>query len=148
MAGTKRIGIIICERYKSCAGGKCFRSLKQREGAFSIYGEDELELVGYTGCGGCPGGAIEYAGEEMLKNGAQAIHLATGFVVGYPPCPHIDFFKRFLEARYGVTVVIGTHPIPEKYYRLHGQLGTWKDSAWKSVIAPTLADEALRKAYN
>jgi predicted metal-binding protein len=148
MAGTKKIGIIICERYKSCAGGKCFRSLKQRDGAFSIYGQDELELVGYTGCGGCPGGSIEYAGEEMLKNGAQAIHLATGFVVGYPPCPHIDFFKRFLEARYGVPVVIGTHPIPEKYYQLHGQLGTWKDKAWKSILAPTLADEAARKAYN
>ncbi len=148
MAGAKKIGIIICDRYKGCAGGKCFRSLKNREGAFSIYGQDELELVGYTSCGGCPGGNIEYAGEEMLKNGVEAIHLATGFVVGYPPCPHIEYFKRFLEARYQVQVVIGTHPIPEKYYLLHGQLGTWKDGAWKGILAPTLADETLRKAYN
>ncbi|HAE21070.1 MAG TPA: CGGC domain-containing protein [Spirochaetaceae bacterium] len=148
MAGTNKIGIIICDRYKGCAGGKCFRSLKNHEGAFSIYGSDALEVVGYTSCGGCPGGNIEYAGEEMLKNGAQAIHLATGLVVGYPPCPHIEYFKRFLEARYSIPVVIGTHPIPEKYYQLHGQLGTWKDGAWKSIIAPTLADEALRKSYN
>jgi predicted metal-binding protein len=34
--------------------------------------------VGYTTCGGCPGGNIEYAPAEMKKNGAQVIHLATG----------------------------------------------------------------------
>ena len=38
-------------------------------------------------------GNIEYAGEEMVKNGAEVIHLATGLVVGYPPCPYIDIFK-------------------------------------------------------
>ena len=77
-----KIGIIICDRYRMCAGGKCIRSLKNKEGAFSIYDDGkELELVGYTTCGGCPGGNIEYAPEEMIKNGAQVIHLATGLVV-------------------------------------------------------------------
>ncbi|MDX9865598.1 MAG: CGGC domain-containing protein, partial [Anaerolineaceae bacterium] len=80
-----KLGIIICDRYKSCAGGKCFRALKNREGAFDIYADQDIELVGYTSCGGCPGGNIEYAGEEMVRNGAEVIHLATGFLVGYPP---------------------------------------------------------------
>ena len=63
-----KIGIIICDRYHRCAGGKCLRALRNREGAFSIYGkDDELELVGYTTCDGCPGGNIEYAPEEMIK---------------------------------------------------------------------------------
>jgi hypothetical protein len=44
-----------------CAGGKCLRALKNREGAFSIYKDKEVKLVGYTACGGCPGGNIEYA---------------------------------------------------------------------------------------
>jgi len=50
MKSTTKIGIIICDRYRHCAGGN-----------------------------------IEYAGEEMVKNGAQVIRLATGLVVGYPP---------------------------------------------------------------
>ncbi|RKX67100.1 CGGC domain-containing protein, partial [candidate division TA06 bacterium] len=45
MADTVKIGIIICDRYKNCAGGKCFRSLKKREGAFKRYKDKEIELV-------------------------------------------------------------------------------------------------------
>lgn len=143
-----KIGIIICDRYRTCAGGKCLRALRNREGAFSIYLNEEVELVGYTTCNGCPGGNIEYAGEEMIKNGAQVIHLATGMVVGYPPCPYIHTFKNFLEKRYGIKVVVGTHPIPTKYLDMHTHLETWKGAEWAPLLEPTMADEAIRKAYN
>ena len=86
---TIKIGIVVCDRYKTCAGGKCFRSMTAREGGFSRYQGKQVEIVGFTTCGGCPGGNVEYAPEEMKKNGAQVIHLATGLVVGYPPCPNI-----------------------------------------------------------
>jgi predicted metal-binding protein len=122
--------------------------MKKREGAFSIYADTEIELVGYTTCDGCPGGNIEYAGEEMVKNGAQVIHLATGMVVGYPPCPYLGTFSSFLEQRYGVDVVVGTHPIPEKYLEMHTRLGTWDDASWKPLLEPTMTDEAIRKSYN
>ena len=148
MKPTTKIGIIICDRYRRCAGGKCLRSMRNREGAFSIYKDTEPELVGYTTCEGCPGGNIEYAGDEMVKNGATVIHLATGLVVGYPPCPYIDTFKNFLEKRYGVQVVIGTHPIPRKYLDMHTHLGTWTDAAWQPRIAPTMADEETRASYD
>ncbi|MBN2566164.1 MAG: CGGC domain-containing protein, partial [Candidatus Eisenbacteria bacterium] len=134
MADKIRIGIIICNRYRRCAGGKCFRALRERAGAFSAYRGMEVELVGYTTCDGCPGGNVEYAGEEMVANGAEVIHLATGLVVGYPPCPNIDTFRRFLEVRHGVKVVIGTHPIPEKYLKRHTALGTWKGERWGSLL--------------
>ena len=108
-----KIGIIICDRYHTCAGGKCLRALRNREGAFSIYSEDdELELV------------------------------------GYPPCPRINHFPKFIKARYGVKVVIGTHPIPQKYYDIHKMLGTWDSPKWKEIIQPTLADEKTRLSYN
>ena len=148
MTSKTKLGIIICDRYVRCAGGKCLRSMKEREGAFSIYADTEIELVGYTTCDGCPGGNIEYAGEEMVKNGAQVIHLATGMVVGYPPCPYLGTFKPFLEQRYGVDVIVGTHPIPEKYLEMHARLGTWDDASWKPLLEPTMTDEAIRKAYN
>jgi predicted metal-binding protein len=148
MSTAVRIGIIICDRYRSCAGGKCFRALRAREGAFSAYAGRDVELVGFTGCGGCPGGNIEYAPEEMKKNGADVIHLATGFVVGYPPCPYIEHFRRFIPEKYGIPVVIGTHPIPEKYYRTHQQCGTWSGTEWGALLAATMADETTRRAYD
>ncbi len=148
MSATTKIGIIICDRYRRCAGGKCFRAMRNREGAFNRYADTELELVGYTTCDGCPGGNIEYTGEEMTKNGAEVIHLATGLVVGYPPCPYIGTFKAFLESSYDVEVVVGTHPIPARYLEMHTRLGTWDDPSWEPLLEPTMADEATRKAYN
>lgn len=149
MSKTTKIGIIICDRYRDCAGGKCFRAMKNRDGAFSIYPKDEnLEIVGYTTCRGCPGGNIEYVPEEMIKNGVDVIHLATGFVVGYPPCPYINHFKNFINEKYGAKVVVGTHPIPEKYYITHTNLKTWDDPEWGELLAPTLSDQETRLAYN
>ena len=145
-----KIGIIICARYKDCGGGKCFRALSERKGGFARYGtKEDVKIVGYSTCGGCPGGNVEYTGEEMVKNGAQVIHLATGLLVGYPPCPYIHTFKDFLEKRYGVKVVVGTHPIPKKYLDIHTSLGTWEDTdEWEPLLAQTMTDEATRKAYD
>lgn len=141
-----KVGIIICDRYRGCAGGKCFRAVRERAGGFSQYSPDEpLEVVGYTSCGGCPGGNIEYAPEEMIGNGAQAIHLATGFIVGYPPCPWLDYFKEFIEHKYRVPVVIGTHPIPEKYYKVHRDLPSWPSL---EISGDTMTTPAIRNAYD
>ena len=149
MKSKIKVGIIICDRYRNCAGGKCFRAMRNKEGAFNIYKDNnDLELVGYTTCGGCPGGNIEYTPEEMIKNGAEVIHFATGFVVGYPPCPYINHFKNFIKTKYGVKVIIGTHPIPQKYYLTHTALHTWDSPEWEEFIQPTLADEQTRLAYD
>ena len=120
--------------------------MRERAGGFAHYSKDEpLELIGYSTCGGCPGGNIEYVPEEMVKNGAEAIHLATGLVVGYPPCPRQTYFKCYIEERYGVPVVIGTHPIPQKYLLVHKELPSW--NGMKELKA-LLATEEIRKAYN
>jgi predicted metal-binding protein len=63
---TKRIGVIICDRYGSCGGGKCFRALRERKGGFARYGADEpVEIAGFANCGGCPGGNVEYVPAEF-----------------------------------------------------------------------------------
>jgi predicted metal-binding protein len=148
MSEPVRVGVIICDRYHTCAGGKCLRALRSREGAFASYKDRDVELVGYTTCGGCPGGNIEYAPEEMKKNGAEVIHLATGLLVGYPPCPHIEAFRRFIPEKYGMQVVVGTHPIPQKYFLTHTSCDTWRGVEWDELLAATLADEATRLAYD
>ncbi len=144
-----KVGIIICDRYKKCAGGKCFKAMQNREGAFNIYSKDEpLEIAGYTSCGGCPGGNIEYSPEEMIKNGAESIHLATGLVVGYPPCPYISDFINLIETKYKIPVVVGTHPIPQKYFLTHSELKTWETSKWEEFTKPTLVNKKMRENYD
>jgi predicted metal-binding protein len=146
----KKIGIIICARYQGCGGGKCFRALRERHGAFSPYPAAEpVEIVGYSSCGGCPGGNVEHVLPEFLKNGAQAVHLATGLVVGYPPCPYIRQFKAFIERQYGLPVVVGTHPIPLKYLEAHRKLPFWEQAGMKEVAADLLAESrAMMQAYD
>jgi len=143
-----KIGIIICDRYRNCAGGKCFKSVQNREGAFSIYKNKEVEVAGFTTCGGCPGGNIESAPEEMKKNGVTHIHFATGFIVGYPPCPYMDYFEQFIKEKYGMKVVFGTHPIPQKYFITHKNLKTWETSLFKKIIQPTITNEKTRLNYD
>lgn len=146
----KKIGIIICGRYQDCGGGKCFKALREREGAFSIYPKEEpVEIVGYSYCGGCPGGNIEYVPEEMKKNGADVIHLATGLVVGYPPCPYVPQFKQFIETYHNIPVVVGTHPIPLKYLEAHEKLPFWEETEMESMASALMEeDRTIMEAYN
>jgi len=69
-------------------------------------------------------------------------------VVGYPPCPRISYFSRFIREKYGMEVVVGTHPIPQKYYTTHMNLSTWDSELWKELTAPTLSDEETRISYD
>ena len=148
MNDNTKIGIIICDRYKTCTGGKCYRALRERTGAFEVYSGKEVDVVGFTTCGGCPGGNIEYAPDEMKKNGAQVIHLATGFLVGYPPCPFLKQFLELIPTKFDIKVVAGTHPIPQKYYEIHQQLDSWKGAHWAAILKPCLSDETIRIAYD
>ena len=69
-------------------------------------------------------------------------------LVGYPPCPHLEAFRRFIPEKYGMEVVVGTHPIPQKYLLTHERLGTWSGSEWPELLAPTMANEPTRLAYD
>jgi hypothetical protein len=84
----------------------------------------------------------------MKKNGATVIHFATGMLVGYPPCPRIDYFRRYIDSAFGLPVVVGTHPIPEKYWTIHSALKTWDSPMWQELISHVSCDPETRLAYN
>jgi len=107
-----------------------------------------VDLVGFATYNRCPSGNVEYVLQEMKINGAEVAHLATGMIVGYPSCPRISYFTRFIKEEYGMGVVVGTHPIPQRYYTTHLKFGSWDPRAWKELIAPTLSDEKTRLAYD
>ena len=146
----KKIGIIICGRYHTAAAASVSGPCASGPGLSRPMPEDEaVEVVGFANCGGCPGGNIEYVPAEMKKNGAEDIHLATGLVVGYPPCPNIRKFKEFIETAYGLPVVIGTHPIPLKYLENHQKLPFWKQAKMDEIAAGLLAeDRQVMESYN
>jgi len=146
----KKIGIIICARYSHCGGGKCFRALRERHGGFARYAPEEIvEIVGYSTCGGCPGGNVEYVPAEFLKNGCDVVHLATGLVVGYPPCPRLGQFMVFIQEQFSLPVVVGTHPIPLKYLESHSRLPFWKQAKMDRVAADLLKESReLMESYN
>ena len=76
------------------------------------------------------------------------IHLATGLVVGYPPCPGLKAFCEDIPDRYGLEVVVGTHPIPQNYYLTHQVLGTWQSDQRHALITHILTNEKTRLAYD
>jgi hypothetical protein len=80
----------------------------------------------------------------MRRNGADVIHLATGLLVGDPPCPYIDGCVSFIKTQYGIDVVLGTHPVPKKYVETHATLGTWDAPAWRGRLRHVMADETTR----
>ena len=144
-----KIGIIICGRYKSCDGGKCFRAAHNREGSFKKYPKDEpLEIVAYTSCGGCPGGNIENSINGMKKYGAEVIHFATGVLAGYPPCKYLTTHIKFVEEQTNLPVVVGTHPMPTNYVEMHQKVGDWTSYHHDLLEKFNLIDPEESKKYN
>ena len=148
MGEKEKIGIIFCKRYSQCGGGKCLRAMRNREGAFSIYQNQKIELVSNTTFYGDLCENKESLPIKMAKNKIQVIHLATGVVVDYPYFPKIKSFRSCIEQQFGVEVVIGTHPITQKIYLTHKKLNTWNSPDWQEVIQPILATKETRLAYS
>ncbi len=73
-----RIGVILCEnRSLTCAGLNCLEAIAAHDEAFARY-TDEIKIVGFTTCGGCPGNLAKKKAESMIKySGAEKIHLSS-----------------------------------------------------------------------
>jgi len=57
-------------------------------------------------------------------------------------------FQDMIRVKYNLKVVVGTHPIPQKYFVIHSTLGTWETPELAELINPTLASEKLRLLYD
>jgi len=143
-----KIGIIICNRERTCIGGKCFMAVQERAGVFRKYPKDEpLEVVGYLPCGGCPGERLERAPAEMKKYGAEEIVLASCFLAGYPPCPYLEDFIGYIENYVGLPVVVGSHPMPTNYIKAHRRAGDWT-AKHQQYLQPLVDDETASDRYD
>lgn len=99
-----KIGLIRCLQTEDmCPGTGCFSSIRNKSGGLEDLGED-LDLVGLTTCGGCPGKKAGFRAKTMVDRGADAIVLASCIKRGTPigfPCPHREELKK------GIRTVLG-----------------------------------------
>lgn len=113
-----RIAVLYCKRIKdhSCvACAKCFKGMAEKNGEYARH--DEIELVGMTDCGDCPGLTVPRVKllSEVAKNldrPIDVIHLGTcvKLAMETADCPiDYDDLKVTLENKFGVEVVLGTH---------------------------------------
>jgi len=92
-----KLGIIRCMQTEDyCPGTTDFRMIREKKGAFAGM-EEEIELVGFCNCGGCPGKRAVLRARILVERGADTIAFASciqrGTPIGYP-CP---FAKKMRE---------------------------------------------------
>jgi len=111
-----KVGILGCDattRDMDCVMIGCFGNLRDRQGMFDQYTEDDPpELVGIISCGGCPTGLgahrIWQKVKALKEYGIEALHLTSCLI---QVCPFTEEFIKAIRTEYpDLQIVQGTHP--------------------------------------
>lgn len=96
------IGIIRCMQTEDfCPGTTDFRAVAQRSGAFADFSNEEINIIGFINCGGCPGKKAILRARELVRRGADTIVFASCIQKGTPmgyPCPFAKRMKALIMA--------------------------------------------------
>jgi predicted metal-binding protein len=109
-----KLGLIRCLQTEDmCPATTDLKFSKAKKGAFEGISED-IELIGITTCGGCPGKKAVPRAAEMVERGADAIALASCITKGNPigfACPHASVMKEAITKKVGgkVRIIDYTH---------------------------------------
>lgn len=104
-----KVGIIRCMQTEDfCPGTTDFKVVREKKGGFEGV-EDEIEIVGFINCGGCPGKKAILRAREFVKRGADTIAFASciqkGTPIGYP-CPFAKKMKELIQNDLGNNIKI------------------------------------------
>lgn len=109
-----KVGIIRCMQTEEvCPGTGDFRAVREKTGGFAGIQED-IEIVGFTSCGGCPAKKVVWRARELMRRGADTIVFASCIQKGAPygySCPFAQKMKELVRQEVGEDVrIIGfTH---------------------------------------
>lgn len=109
-----KVGLIRCMQTEDmCPASTCFKVMKNKKCAFEGV-EEDIEVVGVTTCGGCPGKKAVTRAEMMVKRGADTIAIASCITKGNPigfPCPHAEKMKEAIVKKIGddIHIIDYTH---------------------------------------
>ena len=95
-----KVGIIRCMQTEDyCPGTTDFKFIREKKGAFEGV-EEDIEIIGFINCGGCPGKKAVLRARELVARGADTIAFASciqrGNPIGYP-CPFAKKMKEIIE---------------------------------------------------
>lgn len=104
-----KLGIIRCMQTEDyCPGTTDFKMVREHKGAFEGV-DGEIELVGFTNCGGCPGKRASLRARELVRRGADTIAFAScikkGTPIGYA-CPFAAKMRAIVADEVGEDVEI------------------------------------------
>lgn len=104
-----KIGIIRCMQTEDyCPGTTDFRMVREKKGVFEGVQED-IEIIGFINCGGCPAKKSVLRARELVKRGADTIVFASciqkGTPIGYP-CPFAKKMKELITKDLGDSIKI------------------------------------------
>lgn len=102
-----KVGIIRCMQTEDyCPGTTDFKAVREKTGAFEGI-EEEIEIVGFINCGGCPAKKAVLRARELVRRGADTIAFASciqkGTPIGYP-CPFAKKMKEIIAQDLGEEI--------------------------------------------
>lgn len=109
-----KVGIIRCMQTEDfCPGTTDFRMIREKKGAFEGV-EEDIEIIGFINCGGCPGKKAVLRARELMNRGADSIAFASciqkGTPIGYA-CPFAKRMKDVIQNDLGdgIRLIDYTH---------------------------------------
>lgn len=109
-----KVGLIRCLQTEDmCPATIDLKVMREKKCAFKDVAED-IEVIGISTCGGCPGKKAVTRAEEMVRRGADTIALASCITKGNPvgfPCPNAQAMKEAIVKRLGdkIKIIDYTH---------------------------------------
>ena len=104
-----KVGIIRCMQTEDfCPGTGDFKTISEKKAIFKDI-DEEIEIIGFINCGGCPGKRSVLRARELVRRGADTIAFATciqkGTPIGYP-CPFAKKMKDVIRNDIGDKIRI------------------------------------------
>ena len=107
-----KVGIIRCQQTEDyCPGTADFRMVREKQGAFAGV-EEEIKIIGFINCGGCPGKKSLLRARKLIERGADTIAFASCITKGTPigyPCPFKDKMIELVRKEAGESANILDH---------------------------------------
>lgn len=109
-----KVGLIRCMQTEDmCPGTTDFKVIREKKCAFAGI-EEEIEIIGFVTCGGCPGKKAVSRAAEMVRRGADTIVLCSCITKGNPigfPCPNTEEIKMAIHKKLGdeIRIIDYTH---------------------------------------
>lgn len=113
----KKIAILTCLRAcQVCTGASCLQAWNDKSRYFSVYADEEVQLVAFAHCNGCDSDPATDKGmqeklDRLQKIGVDMVHTGVCTMMGRDnptQCPKITAILDELHKR-GIQTTHGTH---------------------------------------